>query len=431
MKYIFSILVASAFCACSKDKLVNDDEIIKYLRNDPVATASASTGSDMKFWRAKLDSDTGSFVNMLQVGSGHLSLFKTTGNIGDLEKADSFLRRASQKLNHTSPEILQALAQLSITRHKFRDAAAYNAQAKQAKASPYVSALLDFDSALELGQYDEAEKAISSLIGRNSFDYLVRRSRWEDVKGNSEASIRFMESALKKLESTNKLSLQCWTLSRLGDMYVHAGRVKDAYAAYRAVLEKDPSFTYALKGMAWIAYSNDKNIELARKITAFLQLGDHNPEHELFLAELAGYQNRTWLQQYHLEKFAGLVAQPSYGDMYNKYLVDIYSENPLTLDKALSLALRETTNRPTPETYSWLSWVYQKMGENKKALELYRTYVEGRTHEPDALLKGAFIYHAAGHDKKARTLIGRCDESTFELGLVKMRQLAELKKSLK
>ena len=60
-----------------------------------------------------------------------------------------------------------------------------------------------------------------------------------------------------------------WTFSNLGDLNGHAGNIKTSYDYYLKTLAVDPNNSYALKGIAWIAFSHEKNIT---KITLNLWL---------------------------------------------------------------------------------------------------------------------------------------------------------------
>ena len=177
---------------------MNDADVSALMDTLKIEKAISQSASEINFWQAKLDADTGSFVNMLQLGFGHLGFFKISGEVHHLDKGQWLFTRASEKLRHTDPEILQVLSQLAITRHRFREGADYNKQAQRVPASPYVSALLDFDALIELGSYWEAEKKLSTLPDGGSFDYLIRRSRLEDIKGKSDEAISTMERPLSE-----------------------------------------------------------------------------------------------------------------------------------------------------------------------------------------------------------------------------------------
>jgi hypothetical protein len=125
-----------------------------------------------------------------------------------------------------------------------------------------------------------------------------------------------------------------------------------------------------------------------------------------------------------LEKeFVQTVSCPEYGDMYNKYLIELLSDDPKTVDQALALAEKEVESRPTPETFSWLAWTKYRRGDVNEAAALFQNHVAFNTHEPEPLLKGYYILAHAGRQKAAVQLKELCLDAAFELGPVAIKNL--------
>jgi tetratricopeptide (TPR) repeat protein len=282
---------------------------------------------------------------------------------------------------------------------------------------------------MELGRYSDAYQSLKSISNYSSFDFLIRKSKWEDHKGNLEGSIRLMEEALRKIKSKNT-NLYCWALSNLGDLYGHAGRIKDAYAAYLDVLKLNPSDVYCLMRIARIAYVKDKNISLAKKILFFIQEQCSFPEINLLLAEIAETENRPDEAKMYSDIFLTQVSREGYGRMYNKYLIDILSSGDSTVQQALNLALMELKNRFTPETSDWVAWAYYNTGNYSEALKWTTSYVLGQTSEPQTLMHSAFILAANGRNLEARELLKEALGSSFELGPVAEKSIKELLNTL-
>ena len=90
-----------------------------------------------------------------------------------------------------------------------------------------------------------------------------------------------------------------------------------------------------------------------------------------------------------------------YGVMYQKYNALLYSENSTTVSKAIKIAEQEIAERPTTQSYDLLAWYYYHKKEYKKALEVMKSYVVGKTFEPEAHYHLAEIYKANGFKKRA------------------------------
>ena len=418
------------FSSCSNNHpIAKASDYNSFLNDGIVREQVKKINQEISFWQNRLQDDTGSFVNMSEIASYQLRLFKVTGNIACLKTGDSLLKRSSAKLNNTSPELLYSLSQTCVTQHQFLQSAQYIASAEKAKGDLYTIRLLEFDTYMELGKFVDAYKSLESLKDKESFDYVIRRAKWEDHKGNLSGAITLMEKAFEKVKDKNK-NLYSWVLSNLADMYGHAGRVQEAYNGYISVLKKDPANLYCLKGIAWIAYSYDNNTADAKRILQFILSQTQMPDLKLMLAEIAETEGNKEEKQKLLQEFADIVTKPVYGDMYNKYLINIYTEETGEYQKAHTIAERELKNRFTPQTCDWMAWVYYKKGEKMKAMELSKGFVNKMTFEPSAIMHTAFIYAANGKNKEAKKMLEQCIESSFEIGPVATKEIVEKLQSL-
>lgn len=425
MRILLCFFFPVFFYSCAQKKIVNPDDYKFALQHSYLHKAITSVNKEISFWQNHLDKDTGSFVNMMELGYKYLALFKLKGDVNDLKKGDELIKKASAKLNNTDPNILEALSQASITQHSFKEAVYYSNEAIKNNGSAFTHSLLSFDAGMETGDVQTAKVQLAKLKEQDAFHVLIRKAKLEDHNGDLSGAIKTMEKALEKLEHSNNASLYCWTLSNLGDMYSHAGRVDEAYNAYIAVLKKDPSYQYVLKGIAWIAYAHDGNTKEAKRLLNFILSGTNTPDLLLILDEIEHYEGNAEREEKLINQFLSIVANPAYGDMYNKYLITLYTDKIKDYNKAEKLALREINNRPTPETFSWLAWVYFKKGEIKKAYTIYNNNVKGRDFEPESLYRGAYILKASGKKEEAKKLFEESLQSSLELGPVKTKMIKE------
>jgi tetratricopeptide (TPR) repeat protein len=197
-------------------------------------------------------------------------------------------------------------------------------------------------------------------------------------------------------------------------MYGHDGQIRKSYQTYLRALENDPADMHALKGIAWIAFSHDQNTEEAKRILQFLQTVHPIPDYELLLAEIAAFENDSVAQKDHEAKFLSRAGLPMYGNMYKKYICELQSSSPESID----IARAEIQERPHPLSYDLLAWTSFQNGETKQALDLVETHVLNQTEEPTALLHSGLILKANGQQQKARKYLLAALESEFELGPV-------------
>lgn len=414
--------------ACSNKKIINPQDYNAFLSdNKRMEKQVEKINAEISFWQNRLAKDTGSFVDMLQIASNHIKRFKAIGEVSDLHIADSLYAICLQKVKTTDPEIYFSVSQNAITQHRFNDAWENLLLADSIGVNPYLLRLFRFDAAMEIGLYQQASANIEKLTDKNNFDYLIRKAKLEDHKGDLDNAIRLMEKALKDAEAKDKKQLILWAKSNLADMYGHAGRVEDSYKNYLDVLKTDSNYLYALKGIAWIAYSQDHDTKEAKRILHYILSQTNMPDLYLMLAEIEEWEGSKEEKDKCVAKFLSEVEKPGYGNMYNKYLITIYTEDRQDYNKALSIAEKEVSSRPTPETYSWLAWVHFKKGDKQKAYELVKQYVLGKDFEPGSQLHTAYILKAQGETSKAKKILNDCLESSFELGPL---TTAEIKKNL-
>lgn len=421
--YYFYFVSVFFFTSCANEKrVISKVDYEAYLKGGIVSKEINMINKEIDFWQEKLKVDTGSYVYLLELANNYFRLFKRNGDIEALQKGDACLKKSSAKLKDTDADILFSLSQNAVLQHQFLKADSINKAADIAQGDKYIIKLLEFDVNMELGRYKEAEMSLESLKDKTSFDYLIRKSKWEDYKGDLDAAILLMEQALEKIKDKNQ-GLYGWALSNLADMYGHAARINEAYRGYLKVLQKDSTNFYCLKGIAWIAFAHDGNTAEAKRILQFILSQTNMPDVKLILAQIAEIENNEIEKKKNISEFVATVTKPGYGDMYNKYLIELYTEELQEQNTAFEIANKEMNNRFTPETCDWMAWVYYNKGDIRKALQFSKSYVHQFTFEPDALMHTAFIYAANGKNKEAKALLQECLQSSFELGPVATKQI--------
>jgi hypothetical protein len=181
-------------------------------------------------------------------------------------------------------------------------------------------------------------------------------------------------------------------------------------------LQKDPTYDYTLKGIAWIALSHDRNYTEAKRIITSLASRSRMPEAHLMLAEIAELQQDEQEKNSQLRFFVAMTDNTGYKTMYAKYLAELYAEDLNQPEKSLAIAEDEINNRPTPQSFDLKAWALLHCGREKEALFVAQKYVAGKTFEPDAAYHLGMIYQANGFNKQARIYLKEALESSFELG---------------
>jgi lipopolysaccharide biosynthesis regulator YciM len=421
----YSIFLLLLISCNKKNNIAQSKDYEVFLNKKFQIQQIEKVNQEIGFWDTKLKSDTGSYLNMMEVGLNRLNRFKLLGQVRDLHSADSLFHRSGAKINNQESSIYFALSQNAITQHQFKEAALYLQNAEKVGADAYTINLIKFDINMELGQYNEAQYHLNNISKKDkNLDYLIRKSKFEDYLGHSDKSIEYMEKAYEMVKNINKKSLSNWVVTNLADMYSHDGRLDKAYDMYIKSLRVDSANLYALKGIAAIAYAHDHNTDEAERIINFILSNTDAPDLYLTLAEINEWKGDVIKKENYINTFLTKVNNAAYGNMYNKYLIDVYLNDKLDITKGLSIAEKEINNRSTPETYSWLALANYKANNYAKATELINTHVLNKTAEPDALYIAAMIL-CNSNKPLAQKLMNQCKESKFELGPVKFIKLKQ------
>ncbi len=413
---ILIILCTTLMVSCDQSQPDIVTKVEDYEQIIQQSPESNTLYTDVAFWTTKINTAPNQFPYYVKRAGAYSKCFSTIGKIDDLINAESDLIKANEMTSHNNASILRALAANYISQHRFKEALEALERAEENGKNLMASKKMLFDAHLELGNYDKAQQYLVSFKNTSDFDYLIRRSKWEDHIGNLDNAIRFMERALKIAESSNIAYTKQWAYTNLADFYGHAGRIQESYELYLKALELDPHDAYAKKGIAWILYSYEKNTDEALRIMNHITQYHNAPDNHLLISEIAEFKNDIALKDKALETYKDVSNNDMYGAMYNKYNVLLYTEPPLITTDAIELAKTEVENRPTPESYDLLAWSYFKAGQLDEALTIVETKIEGFTYEPTILYHVAEIYKAVGKQIEVDVIKEELLASLYELG---------------
>ncbi|MCW2118450.1 hypothetical protein [Flavobacterium sp. 7A] len=374
------------------------------------------TLEEIKFWEAKYQSDTVQKSYLGIIAAKYSTLFQYTGEIKDLYKADELLSKSNKASDYSKVGTLRSLARNYISQHRFKEALVLADKALVIGEGKAESQKLLFDVQMELGNYDIALKNLEAIKDMNDYDYLIRLAKWNDHKGDLDTAITFMEKARTIAEKEDNKTLKIWSYSNLGDFYGHAGRVQDSYDSYLKTLSIDPNYTYALKGIAWIVFSHERNTQEAKRIIETIERTHSTPDFLLLKSDISSFEGKQDEAKNYKIAYFDLLAKNNYGAMYNKYNTLIYADEKITATKALEIAKVEVDHRPTPDSYDLLAWSYLNTGDAKKALAIANEKVVGKSHEPHIQYHLAMIYKANNEIDKVIPLKKELSTSIYELG---------------
>ncbi|MCB0584943.1 MAG: tetratricopeptide repeat protein [Phaeodactylibacter sp.] len=410
------LILMAAFLLAPQYQVAHRADYEHYLNATPLQKKQKALSSRIAFWEEKLKTAPGNFVFQKKLASLYSANFKLSGEAAWLHRSDSLLQRVNQRIPG-QVGTLQSLAANAISRHGFREAESYIRRAMDIGQNKFTSSLVLADVALERGQLLETKLLLRDIASDSHFDYLIREAKLHDQSGDLDEAVRTMEKATALAKASGSPPIINWSLSNLADMYGHQGRVRKSYETYLEALHYNPADFHALKGIAWIAYSNDKNAEEAKNILHFLQSVRPVPEYNLLLAEIADYEKDSIAGEKYKQRFIREASRKTYGNMYKSYLCKMKSEGGYP-SEAMKIAREEVRERPHPMSYNLLAWAAFRSGKPTEALNILEAHVIGRTAEPDALFHSGIILKENGKKQAARKMLNAALEASFELGPV-------------
>ena len=402
-------------CNSTSKQITNANDYNKYLELKTNFSKDFVQG-EIDFWQKKFDEAPNQISYLSLIAANYSKLFENTADIKYLYKSEELLLQSNKTYKYSEVGPIRALARNYISQHRFKESLVLSNKAFKIGEGLKETQKLLFDVQMELGDYTQAEKNLNAIKTNNDFDYLIRLSKWSDHKGDIETAILLMQKANKIAIDNDNKALKIWTFSNLGDLNGHAGNIKQAYDYYLKTLEIEPNNSYALKGIAWITFSYERNSKEATRIIEAISKHHNSPDFYLLKAQIAEYNKNTNAKNENLQKYFKMLSQNNYGAMYHKYNVLIYADDKKMALQAIEIATTEVDHRPTPDSYDLMAWAYYNSGNIKKALDIEEKYVVGKSFEPKLNYHLAVIYKANNMLEKIKPIKENLLESVFELG---------------
>jgi tetratricopeptide (TPR) repeat protein len=231
---------------------------------------SAGSGRDavLRLERA-LDDRTGDAQTLTLLGLGYQQLARETADASWLSRAGEALRRASAT-TPDDPVTLGALAQLAVTRHRFRSALPLARRALRLEPASAIALGALADALVATGRYREGFRAYDRLAGMGpSVGAYARVASARQLLGRPAAALDAMELAIEAGSAIPEQ--EAWALTRYGTLLVAADRLDDADRAFRRALRLAPSYVHAQAGLARVDAARGRFDAAAERLAAVVE----------------------------------------------------------------------------------------------------------------------------------------------------------------
>lgn len=373
---------------------------------------------EVKFWSERIESNAGGYIYLPKLAAAYKAEFEITGNPTAILKAGNYLEESllNPLLDHVP--VLVQLATVYMTQHRFCEALELLQDAQQIAPNKKSMLYALADVYAELG-FTHDEKAILDRLGTDAnFNHLVRLAKWYDGEGDLDLAIQTLEIAKSKLSSSHhKIDKKAaWLHANLGDFYGHAGIISKSKEHYIQALENDPASWHSAKGLAWIAYANNNQIEAAKDIVNYIQKWCVAPDLSFLYADLMEASGEAKKAEISRKKIVEDYNLQDLGDMYGKHLFRYkLHQRPET---ATIFALDLLSNRETPNNYAYLVQAMATTAKSDLLESISITQVYHETSEPALLL--AILPFIKKDEIIRQHILDMLNEASYELGPLSM-----------
>jgi tetratricopeptide (TPR) repeat protein len=342
---------------------------------------------------------------MLQVMLAHCYITKAreTGDASLYDLADTAIRKALE----LDPKLFQARfgqAVVLSAQHEFRKALDLVRGLHQEDPQADQCLLVAADALLELGRYEQAEKAYDELQAKEESESLLlsRRARLAELRGRTEEALQLMHRAAEE-EAGALVSprARAWYQARLGEMYFNAGRLAEAGKHYEAARQINPKYSVPLAGLGRVRAAEGKLDEAIERFKQAVTIYADLPT----LAELGDLYAKTgksFLAQVNYDRLeqAGL-KQPAFA----RELALFYCNHDRNLPQALELARKDLTVRQDIYAHDTLAWALFKNHQFEEAAKEMREALKLGTKDASLLYHAGMICAKTGRKDQARSYL--------------------------
>jgi tetratricopeptide (TPR) repeat protein len=318
-------------------------------------------------------------------------------------------------LEPKSFEALVLKSSVKMSQHQFAEAKTIADKAKQINPNnAYLYGVLA-DANVELGNYQEAIAMSDKMQTlKPSLESYSRASYLREIHGDYPGAIEAMTLAVQAgLPGSEPHS---WSQNTLGYLYEKTGQWDKAEGEYRAILERRPSYAFAIKGLADV-YAAKK--DYAAALNELTRAAAMMPEFSFYekMGDIYALQGeRAKATETYKEVLDMLKDDEQSGHTVNLELARIHTKIG-DYRSANECAMKEYKVRSKNiDVNHMLALISYKSGDLANAKRYISTALATGSKDPELLWIAGTIEKSAGNDKQAAQLMAQAKKvnSHFE-----------------
>jgi tetratricopeptide (TPR) repeat protein len=390
--FIAGLIVVGLLVALGIRAVVRRPSTPDTARRNAPALDQRATPADREIQAAQsvIDHSPKSPTGYNLLASAYMQKARETGDFGYNARVEEALNRSFQ-LAPDNHEAIRLQAYLLLSFHRFNEALPVAQRAVEQSPRDYEAYGALVDALVELGQYEEAKRAVQAMLDVRPYTASYARASYlRSLYGDTEGAIEAMRMAVQSANPGNPENM-AWCLVYLGDELMNAGRTSEAEREYDRALFTYPDYHLALAAKARarvVAGDSNGAVELYKRAEERVPL----PDTAIALGDLYTKLGRVdeAKKQYDLVEFIERTSAAS--GTYSRQLALFYADRGIKLDEALAIARAEREKRSDIYTCDALAWVLYKRGELAEAKKSIDEAMRLGTRDPRILYHAGMIY---------------------------------------
>lgn len=333
--------------------------------------AAAPPDRALDFLEAKVKADPDDFVAWNQLGERCLARRRESGDEAWLARAAQAAEASLKSIPaESNPAGLALRARVDLASHRFADARDRARKLRDLQPGKPGPLIILADALLDLGENDEAARALDALDPHSPLDTTTRRARLALARGQRDTARDLFtkaRDAAKALTPPQPLTL-AWCEVQLGELAHRSGDWDAAEPRYLAALDAVPEWWSALDHLAELRAAQGRTGEA---FAIYEKLIAKTPRPELLQAvgDLHLFLGKAdAAKPWHDRALAAYLDATAKGSVaYYHHLAGFHCDSRPDPAAALDTARKDAALRKTAGAHDALAWALYKSGDTKAA----------------------------------------------------------------